>query len=316
MLSQGIIEINNEVNLAFGTAQLSLPYGSVQKRNPPAHQEAIAMVREARRLGVGKFDTARAYGQSEALLGEAFADDQAAGIDIITKLSPLEFLEPNTPAHTVSVEVDASVERSCQDLRQESLQTLLLHRVSHLTAWEGKVWKRLLELRGLGKIRKLGVSVQTVDELVQALEFPDITHVQLPFNILDFRWKQANLHTRLQAFPDMTVDVRSALLQGVLSSDSETAWPSIPGLAINTIRKWLDDCVRQFDRLNVVDLCYSYVRAQPWVSSIVVGMETMEQLNSNVRLFAERPLSLHECSQIDQMRPEFAEELLSPAKWS
>jgi aryl-alcohol dehydrogenase-like predicted oxidoreductase len=306
---------NSEVRLSLGTAQLSIPYGSVQKRSPPPHQEAIALIREACLLGIRKIDTARAYGNSEALLGEALVGDRTAQVHIVTKLSPLEYLKPDTAANAVWAQVDASIEKSCQALRREAIETLLLHRESHLTAWEGEAWKRLLELRSVGKVRKLGVSVQTIQELSRALEFPDVMHIQLPFNILDFRWKRANLHTKLQARPNITVDVRSALLQGVLSADSEMAWPSIPGLAANTIRRWLEDCVDRYRRLNIVDLCYSYVRAQPWISSVVVGMETLEQLNTNVKLFAERPLSLHECNQIDQTRPEFPIELLTPARW-
>ena len=60
-----------------------------------------------------------------------------------------------------------------------------------MTAFDGAVWERLLERLEDGTVLSLGVSVQSPEEASAALACPDVRHLQLPFNLLDWRWAEA-----------------------------------------------------------------------------------------------------------------------------
>ena len=87
--------------------------------------------------------------------------------------------------------VDESIDVSCRALRIEKLDTLLLHRWDHHHRWRGTAWQRLLEVRECGRVGRLGASVYEPSEALDALRDPAIQHLQIPINVLDWRWRAA-----------------------------------------------------------------------------------------------------------------------------
>lgn len=71
----------------------------------------------------------------------------------------------------------------------------------------------------------------------------------------------------------------------------------------------------RFERLNRKDLCLAYVRGLPWVNSLVLGMETEDQLQENLDLFNTMPLTLKQVEETNQILPQLPESFLNPAKW-
>src|SRR5262249_27772400 len=123
--------------LVLGTVQLGLAYGAANRTGKPARAAALKLVRKAARSGVREFDTARAYGDSEERLGEALAGKKA--VRAITKLSPLSELAPDSSHDQVRRAVDESIEQSLVSLRRDRLDCLLLHRASHMWAFDGAI---------------------------------------------------------------------------------------------------------------------------------------------------------------------------------
>jgi aryl-alcohol dehydrogenase-like predicted oxidoreductase len=78
--------------LVLGSVQLGVPYGAANRTGKPTRAAALRLVTRAVDAGITKFDTARAYGDSEDRLGEALRTRKA--IRTITKLSPLADLAP------------------------------------------------------------------------------------------------------------------------------------------------------------------------------------------------------------------------------
>jgi aryl-alcohol dehydrogenase-like predicted oxidoreductase len=299
--------------LVLGSVQLGLAYGAANRTGKPSHDAAVALVRRAVDAGITTIDTARAYGDSEQRLGAALS--AADCIRIVTKLSPLSELDETASSTAIERAVDASIETSLAALRRTHLDGLLLHRARHLTAWNGAVWKRLREWQARGAIAALGVSIQTPAELHTALGFSGVVHVQLPFNLLDWRWREAGAIAALEKRADVTVHVRSVFLQGLLAANDPQIWPAIPGLDPHRLTATLRDGVASLGRESCADLCLAYVRGQPWVDGVVIGMETVRQLETNLRLCACAPLTAVECARIEAMIPRVREMLLNPALW-
>lgn len=303
--------------LIVGGAQLGRPYGIANRTGAPEPQLVGRILKSAIANGVEWIDTAHAYTGSEAQIGQALNGSWVGRVRIVTKLSPMSELHDPGERASVRATVDASVFQSCMRLRRTSLDAVLLHRAAHLDAWGGAVWQRLRDHRRDGTITTIGVSVQTPAELERALQEDDLGLIQMPMNILDWRWDAA-VEVLLQArrSRSIAVHIRSSLLQGLVTSWDPEHWRRANESDPGRILDWLSRLVREMDRIDVVDLCLAYARSQPWADGVVVGMETLEQLHDNIRYFLAPSLTPDELERIRRGRPEVSDATLDPAKWS
>jgi spore coat polysaccharide biosynthesis protein SpsF (cytidylyltransferase family)/aryl-alcohol dehydrogenase-like predicted oxidoreductase len=300
--------------LTLGTVQLGMQYGIANRTGQPSRSLAIRMVREAIAHGVTTLDTARSYGEAEEVLGEALSGAWRSRVEVITKLDPLASLRDDSDESSIRAAVDESVRRSCEALRVAKLSMLLLHRFHHYHAWGGAVWHRLLELCEEGTIGSLGASVYQPREALEFLKDPAIRHLQIPMNVLDWRWKASGVDRVLVERPDVVVHARSALLQGLLVSPA-AGWPASAEYDGSRSLDQLRESAGDFGRESVTDLCLAYVRSQPWITSTVVGCETLEQVKENLRLFCQPKLTAEQCAELESWLPRAPEGLLNPSQW-
>ncbi|MEP6914233.1 MAG: aldo/keto reductase [Acidobacteriota bacterium] len=303
---------NGQGSLVLGTVQLGIPYGAVNRTGMPQSDDAVRLVRRAIEYGVTQVDTARAYGASEQRVGEALADGWSARANVVTKVAPLS-LSPGAAASDAACAVAESIFRSCHALGLPKLPTVLLHRAA-----DGQcpgVWDALQRLQGEGIIGTLGVSVQSPAEAIDALNNPVVRHMQMPFNLLDHRWADAGVLARFAGREDITVHVRSALLQGILPSPDAMSWPVLSGVDTPALISTLSRLAHELRRGSVLDLCIAYVLGHQFVDGVVVGMETMAQLDDHLSVFAAPPLDAEELRLVKKVLPRVPETLLDPARW-
>ncbi|OYU44110.1 MAG: hypothetical protein CFE44_14705 [Burkholderiales bacterium PBB4] len=99
--------------LVFGTAQLGSEYGIANKTGQPDWKAAQGLLKTAIANGVMYIDTARAYGNSEAVIGQSLRHGWEGRARIITKLSLLQTCPEDAIASVVHAFVDASIFQSC-----------------------------------------------------------------------------------------------------------------------------------------------------------------------------------------------------------
>ena len=209
--------------------------------------------------------------------------------------------------------VDVHLFKSIEALGIRSLDTLLLHNWAHRLAYHKAIWRRLLDLQGDGRIRVLGALVYTPAEAKAALNEPAIGHLQIPFNLLDWRWKAAGIDTLVRKRKDVSIHARSALLQGLLPSDA-SVWARLQGGAEIYLNQ-LERLTMELGRCCRADLCFAYVGAQAWIDSIVVGVETQSQLDANLCLFQNPVLTAEECDRVERALTRAPDVLLNPSQW-
>ena len=275
--------------LVLGTAQLGGAYGIANRTGVPGADAVERILATARELGVTHLDTARAYGESEQRIG---AVDH--GLTVITKIAP-------------GGDVRASIDASRAALRATGPLTILLHRAA-----DTERWPELRKCLEAGEADRIGVSVQSPEELRQVLDLPDLGYVQLPANILDRRWLDLELARR----PELVVTVRSAYLQGLLVAGTAVTWPHLPDAERDSVVAALDKLAADLGRDGRADLCLAYLLSLPWVTSLVVGAETEEQLRANAELISREPLSDDERAHVLATLPEMPADLLDPSRWS
>ena len=193
--------------LALGTVQFGLQYGVANQRGKVAAQEVRAILEFARRAGLDMLDTAVAYGESEALLGQIGVSDW----QVISKL-------PAVPVGCGDVErwVRDSVADSLARLNVARLYGLLLHRPGQLLdSIGGQLYAALRRLTVDGVVGKIGVSIYDPGELDRLCDHFAFDLVQAPFNILDSRLVQTGWLSRLRR-GGTELHVRSVFLQGLL----------------------------------------------------------------------------------------------------
>lgn len=300
--------------LVLGTAQLGLPnYGRTNLNGRPKFADAVDLVRAAVSSGITAFDTARAYGEAEHVLGEALVP-YAQIPTVISKLDPLVELEAGAGSRQVRDAVDASVFRTCHELRRATIPTLLLHRWSHRHGWRDELWGRLRRLQSEGVIGRLGASVSTPEEARAALRDPEVQHLQLPLNILDSRWVAAGIEQLAAARPDVVVHARSVFLQGLLLNPP-SCWPRIEGVDPESVVERLDQWVMRLGRRSRMDLCLGFVRAHPWIHGLVLGVDSLDHLCEIIVTMNTHKISSEEARVMAAEFSELPESFLNPAKW-
>jgi len=168
--------------LGYGSMRLT---GSGVWGFPPDREEAKAVLRQALELGVDFIDTADAYGPeaSELLIAEALRP-YPAGLVIATKgghtrQGPSRWSPDGRPEH-----LRAACEGSLRRLGLERIDLYQLHTVDPGVPIEESVGA-LEELRREGKIRLVGVSNVSVEQLARARSVTPVVSVQNRFNLGD-----------------------------------------------------------------------------------------------------------------------------------
>jgi pyridoxine 4-dehydrogenase len=181
----GTFEIGGDlpvVRLGYGTMQLP---GEGVWGPAKDHDTAVAVLRRTVELGITFFDTADSYGPetAEQLLKDAlhpYADD----VVIATKAG----LTRQGPGIWTPVGYPPYLRQQCElSLRRLGLETIdlfQLHRVDAAYPLEDQVGE-LKKLQDEGKIRHIGLSEVTVDQIKAAREVAEITTVQNLYNLAD-----------------------------------------------------------------------------------------------------------------------------------
>lgn len=298
--------------LIIGAAQLGQPYGR-GARQPPAPEAVGLWLAAAKTAGVAAIDTARAYGDSEAVIGAA----RSPGLTppIVTKIRPLTEHAADADPNEVERAVRASLAESLAALRADSVDTLLLHRARDLAAGSGRAITVLDDLRREGVIGRWGVSLGSPAELIEALAVPGLGYVQLPYNLLDRRWCVPEIEAAPAAHPEVTVAVRSTYLQGILADPLARHWPGPRASDAAELSARLTALCRELGRESLRDLALGYVLGHSWVDAVVVGARSAEQIEDAARLVARPPLTVAEIDRVRSAIPAGPLDLVDPARW-
>ena len=142
----------------------------------PSDRELIALLDQARSLGINFLDTAPAYGSSEQRLGKLLTNRQ--DWVICTKVGE-EFRNGKSYYDFSETHVRHSIERSLRNLNTDYLDIVLVHsdgndmHIIESTA----CLPTLMDLKEKGLIRAVGMSTKSLDGGLKAVELSDLVMV-------------------------------------------------------------------------------------------------------------------------------------------
>ena len=149
---------------------------------PKDHDAAIAVLKALPELGIDFIDTAESYGPyvSEELIREALHPYD--GITVATKGGLTRTGPDDWPMLGRPEFLRQGCEMSLRRLGQETIELYQLHRIDPKVAREEQ-FGVLKELQDEGKVRHLGLSEVTVEEIKAAQEVFEVTTVQNEYNL-------------------------------------------------------------------------------------------------------------------------------------
>jgi pyridoxine 4-dehydrogenase len=168
--------------LGFGAMRLTGPGIWGEPEDP---DEARAVLRRALELGVTLIDTADSYGPdvSERLIGETlypYPDDLViATKGGFTRSGPGQWAIDGRPEH-----LRAACEGSLRRLRLDRIDLYQLHRIDSKVP-AGEQFGTLAELQREGKVRHIGLSEVSVDDIEDARATLEVVSVQNRYNLED-----------------------------------------------------------------------------------------------------------------------------------
>ena len=255
--------------LALGTVQFGLAYGATHRGGRVSDAEVEAILARAAAAGIDTLDTASAYGESEAVIGQA----GSTGFQIVTKTWPVRSPVFDAAAET---EVALRFEQSLVKLRRARVDALLAHDSQDLLCGGGgRLWALMQRWKEQGRAGKIGVSVYDADELEAVLARFPVEIVQLPLNVLDQRFARSGMLAKLQK-AGIEAHARSVFLQGLLLIAPDDTPPRLAHLK-PWLRNWQAACAAAGAQPLAAALAFA--AGQPGVTRAVIGVQSAAHLD-------------------------------------
>lgn len=194
--------------ISFGAWAIGSAWGSTDD------SESKAALHKALDLGVNLIDTADVYGDghSERLIAQV-RKERGERFYVVTKAG--RRLDPHVAEGYNKANLTAFVERSLRNLEVDALDLVQLHCPPTPVYWQQETFAALDDLVAAGKVRHYGVSVERIDEAMQAITWPNVQSVQIIFNI--FRQRPAEAFFAAAQEAQVGILARLPLSSGMLS---------------------------------------------------------------------------------------------------
>jgi aryl-alcohol dehydrogenase-like predicted oxidoreductase len=262
--------------ISLGTVEIGLDYGFKGDNcyAKPDTRESIRLLYSAIDQGINLIDTARTYGNSEEVIGQAF-EGMASRPYISSKvLLSKEAAQKDLPA--LRAEIFGSIEASLRALQIDTLDLLFIHNTEMQYLRRQEILACLEEAQQQGKVRFIGASCYGVEVPAAVLKQPAFRVLQAPFNLLDQKMNDYGFPTA--AARKVGVVVRSAYLRGVLTGQVHGIPERLAPLKPRAL-KALDLLGDEVSSLGEAAL--RFCLSMP-VSSVLIGVKTLAELESNL----------------------------------
>ena len=280
------------------------------------HSNADRILNEAIDRGVNFIDTADVYGggESEKAVGKLLRS-RSERIYVATKCG--RRLQPHTNEAYTPRALRNFVEDSLKNMGVDTIDLIQLHCPPTAVYYRPEIFEMFDQLITEGKILKLGVSVEKVEEALKAIEYPHVDTVQIIFNI--FRQRPRELFFEQAQKKNIGVIVRVPLASGLLSGkfDENTTFSegdhrnfnrqgagfdkgeTFAGIDYPTGLEAVAALKQSFPNVTLSALALKWILLFEEVSCVIPGASNVEQVIANVNAGQIPPLTSEERTLID-----------------
>lgn len=247
----------------LGTAQFGLNYGINNSVGQPTPSDVFKIFDAALDYDIRILDTAEAYGKAHEIIGKYQLETQKFKINTkFSSVEPKAFIE--------------QVDMACKKLVIDQIETCFYHSYKEYHSQSLKKYFDQLIQKGL--IKKIGVSVYTNEEFEEVINDPVIDVIQIPFNIFDNYSQRGELLLKAKA-ANKIIQVRSIFLQGLVFIEPDNLKGNTNELKEEIIM--LRSICKDY-KISISSLCIQYAFNFLEIDHIIIGIDTLEQLKSNI----------------------------------
>jgi aryl-alcohol dehydrogenase-like predicted oxidoreductase len=282
------------MKLALGTVQFGMKYGINNISNIPKDDELNNIFEEANKSEIKFIDTSFVYGNSEERIGKLYNKK----FNIISKF----------PYSKNESELLFYFNSSLKRLNVKKLYGYLAHDPLNLIE-QPHLWDTLLKLKQDGLISKIGYSLYYPEELDKLLDLklePDL--IQIPYNIID---RKFNKHIKYLKIKKVEIHARSIFMQGIFFKN----YSDFPAKAASIIP--IIDTIKTIainNNLTIDSLCLNYINSNENIDKIVIGIDNLAQLKTNINIVNNEILSKEIIKKIDTISIT-DDKFFNPSNW-
>jgi len=254
------------MKLILGTVQFGLNYGINNTNGKVSLQDGLKILECAFDNGIEILDSAEAYGNAHEVIGMFHNENPNKIFKVITKL-------PNQINDDILEKVDGYL----KELNVTQLETLMFHSYK---SYKDNIdnFDVLKRLKSEKKIKSLGVSVYTNDEIESVILNQNIDIIQLPFNLFDNINLRNDILEKAKS-KGKIIHTRSALLQGLFFKDKNDSNEIVQNLK-NELT--LLSRISKRDNASISELALSYCLQQKTIDNVLIGVDSLNQLLDNI----------------------------------
>lgn len=312
----------------IGTWQVGGKWGSVF-----SHSNADAILNTAIDNGINFIDTADVYsdGESEKAVGR-LVRSRKERIYVATKCG--RRFSPHIDKLYQPKELRKFVEDSLNNMGLETIDLIQLHCPPTETFYRPEIFEIFSTLKKEGKILNMGVSVEKIDEALKAIEYENVTTVQIIFNML--RQRPSELFFAEAAKKNIGIIARVPLASGLLTGkfSSSTTFSKDDHRTFNRNGEAFDKgetfsgvdymkglkAVEEIKKLfpqhtNLSAIALRWILMFREVSCVIPGASSPDQILSNIKTSELPNLSLAQMGNIKQIYEQYIWSDLAKEKW-
>ena len=260
---------------ALGFGCMRFPKGITAQ---PDLEKAEALVRAAVESGVNYFDTAYVYGGSEAVLGKIFARNPGLRekLHLATKLPYRQVKKYE--------DFDRLLHIQLERLQTDHIDYYLIHNLTTPGDWQGLAKRGaerwIAEKKESGQIRQIGFSYHgNQGDFAALLEAYPWQFVQIQYNYSDENYQAGRAGLQRAAAMGLPVIIMEPLLGGKLAN-------GLPKEALRLFGETGPKPAEQALR-SPAEWALRWLWDQPQCTVVLSGMNSMAQLEENVRVAGE-----------------------------
>jgi len=307
--------------ISLGTWQVGGRWG--ESFNKETAEEIINLAIDK---GINFIDTADVYGNglSEKMVGKVVRS-RSERIYVASKCG--RKLNPHNNASYTPEVLRHFVERSLVNSGLEVLDLIQLHCPPSEVYDRPEIFGLFERLKEEGKILNMGVSVERVDEALKAIQYSNVSTIQIIFNM--FRHKPAEFFFSEAARNDVGIIARVPLASGMLtglyskntqfgkqdhrSFNREGAMfdkgETFSGVDYETGLRAVEEIRKLFPgRENLASLALKWILMFDQVSCVIPGASRDSQLLSNLSAMDEKPLTGDQMDKISEIYERLIKE--------
>lgn len=303
--------------VSLGTWQVGGTWGSGFD-----HDLAQDILKQSFDAGVNFIDTADVYeaGESEKAVGK-FVNSVSDRIYVATKCG--RQINPHVNEGYTPETLRGYVEDSLKRLNLETIDLIQLHCPPTEVYYRPEIFGEFERLKAEGKIQNLGVSVEKVEEALKAIEYENVTTVQIIYNM--FRQRPDDLFYERAKEKNVGVIVRVPLASGLLTGkySLDTQFEEGDHRHGNRNGEWFDkgetfagvpyevglnavDKIKKLfpEKENLAQVAIKWILMNDNVSVVIPGASKSYQVDSNMAASALPELSDEQMSAIKEIYEE------------